>query len=173
MRTGRGPTAAGLSILAVGGAYLVCWTLRTAIYQEIATPAIIDLIFDLDLNLTVASPQEGAALMGRMVLDLPLFVASPFILGCWIYLPFAPLRRGSLHSLQSGMARVILSGILAIAGGGFAYFVAFPLIAGRTTWGAAGGDVDFTRPFDLLFGLVLAFSLLFQVPVIVGFETGR
>lgn len=142
------------------------------IVQQPAEAALTELGVDPP-NLTQIKPMEAFNVVYiKLPLIASLFLASPWILWqVWSFI--AP----GLYKRERRWAApfVIVSAGLFILGGLFAYFVAFRF--GLTFLLGIGRDINITplvsidEYFDLFVNVVLAISLVFELPVLIFFLT--
>jgi sec-independent protein translocase protein TatC len=142
------------------------------IVQEPASAALRELGYK-DAGLVYTSPMEGFSIIWmKLPLLTALFIASP-----WILLQVWGFISPGLYKRERRWAApfILCSAGLFIAGGLFAYFVAFRF--GLTFLLGIGKDVD-VRPmvtiseyFDIFVNVVLGIGIVFELPVLIFFLT--
>jgi|HigsolmetaAR202D_1030399.scaffolds.fasta_scaffold03870_9 Twin arginine targeting (Tat) protein translocase TatC len=161
-------------LIGLGIAFAASLTFTEALWRAVSAPAA-EALRNLGLppNLVAITPMEQ---FNTIWIKLPiltsLFLASPWIL----YQVWAFVAPG-LYKRERRWAApfVIVSAGLFIAGGLFAYFVAFRF--GLTFLLGIGRDVDvlplvsISYYFDLFVNVVLGVALVFELPVLVFFLT--
>lgn len=142
------------------------------IVQQPAEAALTELGVDPP-NLTQIKPMEA---FNVVYIKLPL-IASLFLASPWILWQVWGFIAPGLYKRERRWAApfVIVSAGLFIIGGLFAYFVAFRF--GLTFLLGIGRDINITplvsidEYFDLFVNVVLAISLVFELPVLIFFLT--
>lgn len=142
------------------------------IVQEPATQALAALGYK-DLGLVYTSPMEGFSIIWiKLPLLTSLFIAAPWLLyQLWAFV--AP----GLYKKERRLAVpfILCSAGLFIAGGLFAYFVAFRF--GLTFLLGVGRDIG-VRPmvtiseyFDIFVNVILGIAVVFELPILIFFLT--
>jgi sec-independent protein translocase protein TatC len=161
-------------LVGLGVAFVLCLAFAERLWlivQEPAGVALIQLGFKPDL--VQNSPMESFSIIYmKLPLVVSLFVASPWIL----YQVWAFIAPG-LYKKERRLAApfVISSAGLFIAGGFFAYFIAFRF--GLTFLLGIGRDIHviplitITEYFDLFVNVMLGVGLVFEMPVLIFFLT--
>lgn len=161
-------------LVGLGIAFAASLTFTEALWRAVSAPAA-EALRNLGLppNLVAITPMEQ---FNTIWIKLPiltsLFLASPWILyQIWAFVAPGLYRRERRWAAPF----VIVSAGLFIAGGLFAYFVAFRF--GLTFLLGIGRDVDvlplvsISYYFDLFVNVVLGVALVFELPVLVFFLT--
>ena len=158
-----------------GIAFLVCIVFANQLWDIVRAPAV-DALKKIGVNppvLVINEPMEGFSIIWvKVPLVLSLFVASPWVL----YQVWAFIAPGLYQRERKWAIPFVLSTAgLFIAGGCFAYFVAFRFgLAFLLGLGMGGGViplVTITNYFDLFVNVMLGVALVFELPVAIFFLT--
>jgi sec-independent protein translocase protein TatC len=163
------------ALLGIGVAFFVSLTFTNQLWNFVATPAI-DALRQLGYpNPTLAQikPMETFNVIWvKLPILCAIFLASPWVL----YQVWAFIAPGLYKRERRWAAPFILcSAGLFIAGGVFAYFVAFRfglaflLSIGRGNY--VTPMVSITEYFDLFVNVILGVGLVFELPVLIFFLT--
>jgi sec-independent protein translocase protein TatC len=120
------------------------------------------------VTLSLSRPQDIVSLNVKVTLVASLFVSAPFVLAqAWLFI--APGLYP--HERRYAVPFVLSSSILFLVGGAFGYFIAFPAALGfLLDWiveSHLAPIIDASEYFTLLFTIVVALGLSFQIPAIV------
>jgi sec-independent protein translocase protein TatC len=158
-----------------GIAFLVCIVFANQLWDIVRAPAV-DALKKIGVNppvLVINEPMEGFSIIWvKVPLVMSLFVASPWVL----YQVWAFISPGLYQRERKWAIPFVLSTAgLFIAGGTFAYFVAFRFgLAFLLGLGMGGGViplVTITNYFDLFVNVMLGVALVFELPVAIFFLT--
>jgi sec-independent protein translocase protein TatC len=158
-----------------GIAFLVCIVFANQLWDIVRAPAV-DALKKIGVNppvLVINEPMEGFSIIWvKVPLVMSLFVASPWVL----YQVWAFIAPGLYQRERKWAIPFVLSTAgLFIAGGAFAYFVAFRFgLAFLLGLGMGGGViplVTITNYFDLFVNVMLGVALVFELPVAIFFLT--
>jgi sec-independent protein translocase protein TatC len=158
-----------------GVAFLVCIVFANQLWDIVRAPAV-DALKKIGVNppvLVINEPMEGFSIIWvKVPLVISLFVASPWVL----YQVWAFISPGLYQRERKWAIPFVLSTAgLFIAGGCFAYFVAFRFgLAFLLGLGMGGGViplVTITNYFDLFVNVMLGVALVFELPVAIFFLT--
>ena len=158
-----------------GIAFLVCIVFANQLWDIVRAPAG-DALKKIGVNppvLVINEPMEGFSIIWvKVPLVMSLFVASPWVL----YQVWAFIAPGLYQRERKWAIPFVLSTAgLFIAGGAFAYFVAFRFgLAFLLGLGMGGGViplVTITNYFDLFVNVMLGVALVFELPVAIFFLT--
>jgi sec-independent protein translocase protein TatC len=158
-----------------GIAFLVCIVFANQLWDIVRAPAV-DALKKIGVNppvLVINEPMEGFSIIWvKVPLVMSLFVASPWVL----YQVWAFISPGLYQREKKWAVPFVLSTAgLFIAGGAFAYFVAFRFgLAFLLGLGLGGGVVPLvtiTNYFDLFVNVMLGVALVFELPVAIFFLT--
>jgi sec-independent protein translocase protein TatC len=158
-----------------GIAFLVCIVFANQLWDIVRAPAV-DALKKIGVNppvLVINEPMEGFSIIWvKVPLVMSLFVASPWVL----YQVWAFIAPGLYQRERKWAIPFVLSTAgLFIAGGCFAYFVAFRFgLAFLLGLGMGGGViplVTITNYFDLFVNVMLGVALVFELPVAIFFLT--
>ncbi len=158
-----------------GIAFLVCIVFANQLWDIVRAPAV-DALKKIGVNppvLVINEPMEGFSVIWvKVPLVMSLFVASPWVL----YQVWAFISPGLYQRERKWAIPFVLSTAgLFIAGGAFAYFVAFRFgLAFLLGLGMGGGViplVTITNYFDLFVNVMLGVALVFELPVAIFFLT--
>jgi sec-independent protein translocase protein TatC len=158
-----------------GIAFLVCIVFANQLWDIVRAPAV-DALKKIGVNppvLVINEPMEGFSIIWvKVPLVISLFLASPWVL----YQVWAFIAPGLYQRERKWAIPFVLSTAgLFIAGGAFAYFVAFRFgLAFLLGLGMGGGViplVTITNYFDLFVNVMLGVALVFELPVAIFFLT--
>jgi sec-independent protein translocase protein TatC len=158
-----------------GIAFLLCVVFANQLWDIVRAPAV-DALKKIGVNppvLVINEPMEGFSIIWvKVPLVMSLFVASPWVL----YQVWAFIAPGLYQREKKWAVPFVLSTAgLFIAGGAFAYFVAFRFgLAFLLGLGMGGGViplVTITNYFDLFVNVMLGVALVFELPVAIFFLT--
>jgi sec-independent protein translocase protein TatC len=154
-------------LIAVSLGFGVSWVFRDAIYAGLSHP-IVRALRDLHLDdqLVYTNPVAIFSLYVRLAMFAGLFVASPYVL--WQVWGF--ISPGLYpHEKRYAVPFTLFCSGLFIAGGAFAYFVAFPaalhflLDFSHQFKPMITADEYFTLATTIIFGM----ALVFELPVLI------
>src|SRR5258706_1757028 len=163
------------AMMGLGVAFTLCMAFGNQLWAIASAPAFDALtkIGLKDPHLTIIEPMEGFTIIWfKLPLVASLFVASPWVIyQVWAFIAPGLYRRERRWAVPF----VLTTAGLFIAGGCFAYFVAFRYgLAFLLSIGLAGGVipmVSVTTYFDLFVNVMLGVALVFELPVIIFFLT--
>ena len=151
---------------ALGVAFFVAWWQKEAIFGFLAKPAYRYL--PKGQRLVILSVTDAFMLYIKVSLLTALFAAAPFVL----YHLWAFIRPGLYRRERAYAVAFIVSGsTLFLAGGAFAYYVAFPfsveflLDMGRDFTPAITGP----SYLSFLMTVILGLALMFELPLVIVF----
>ena len=158
-----------------GIAFLLCIIFANQLWDIVRAPAV-DALKKIGVNppvLVINEPMEGFSIIWvKVPLVMSLFVASPWVLyQVWAFISPGLYKRERKWAIPF----VLSTAGLFIAGGCFAYFVAFRFgLAFLLGLGMGGGViplVTITNYFDLFVNVMLGVALVFELPVAIFFLT--
>jgi sec-independent protein translocase protein TatC len=163
------------ALLGVVVAFLVSLSFASPLWRVVSNPAI-NALKHLGVNpptLTVIKPMEGFNIMYlKLPLLVSIFLGSPWILyQVWAFISPGLYKRERKWAVPF----ILCTAGLFIAGGLFAYFVAFRY--GLEFLLGIGRDVNVTpmvsisEYFDLFVNVTLGVGLVFEMPVLIFFLT--
>ena len=163
------------AMMGLGVAFTLCLVFGNKLWEIASAPAFDALtkIGLKDPHLTIIEPMEGFTIIYfKLPLVASLFVASPWVIyQVWAFIAPGLYKRERRWAIPF----VLITAGLFIAGGCFAYFVAFRYgLAFLLSIGLGGGVipmVSVTTYFDLFVNVVLGVALVFELPVIIFFLT--
>jgi sec-independent protein translocase protein TatC len=155
------------SILAIVVGFGICWYFRNTIYAGLAQP-IMQVLRDLKLpeQLVYTSPTGVFSLYVQMALLGGVFVAAPYVmLQVWGFISPGLYP----HEKRYAAPFVFLCSSLFIAGGAFAYFMAFPaalrfLLSFSMQFQPM---ITVNEYFGLAMTVILGLALIFELPVLI------
>lgn len=152
------------SIGAVAVAFGLCWIFADGLYAIASEP----IRSHPHVTLAVFRPQDIFSLYFKVTTVAAVFLASPFILWqAWLFV--APGLYA--HERRYAIPLVLGASLCFLIGGAFGYFLAFPLALGfLIDWTLAASLTpmfDATEYFDLFFTVMMAFGLVFQIPIVI------
>lgn len=162
------------ALMGFGVAFLVCIVFCYQLWDFVRAPATDALRkIGADPELYINEPMEGFSIIWvKVPMVFALFLGSPWVL----YQVWAFIAPG-LYDREKKMAApfVLSTAGLFIAGGAFAYFVAFryglAFLLGIGLTGGVKPLVTITHYFDLFVNVMLGVSLVFELPVAIFFLT--
>jgi sec-independent protein translocase protein TatC len=153
------------SVMFLGVAFGLCWFGADRLLDFARAPI---LAANPDVTLSLSRPQDIVGLNVKVALVASLFLSAPFVVTqAWLFI--APGLYP--HERRYAVPFVLFASTLFLAGGAFGYFVAFPtalrfllawIVEARLT-----PIIEMGEYFDLLFMILVAFGLSFQIPAIV------
>ncbi|MBI4479511.1 MAG: twin-arginine translocase subunit TatC [Acidobacteria bacterium] len=155
------------SLLAVAVGCGVCWTFADEIYAGLALP-VTQVLTDLhmDPQLVYTSPTAPFTLYVRLAMLAGVFVASPYVL----YQVWGFISPGLYpHEKRYALPFVVLCSGLFIAGGAFAYLVAFPAALRflLTFAHQFRPMITVNEYFSLAMTIILGLAIVFELPVLI------
>ena len=155
-----------VSLLAVSGAFLLCWFRAPALFEFLARP--LRRALPPGQNLAYTTLAEPFVLYFRVALLAGIIVASPILLWqVWLFVAPALYRRERRWALPFLFAGVFFF----LCGCAFGYYEAFPLVVGFL--------VGVGRPFQAVITIneylstaskiILGLGLAFEMPILVFF----
>lgn len=159
----------------LGAAFLFSLSFSNQLWKLVSAPAV-DALKQLGVNpptLVITEPMEAFSIVWvKLPLLTSVFLAAPWVLWqVWSFI--SP----GLYKKERRWAApfVIISSLLFVMGGLFAYFVAFRY--GLVFLLGIGRDINIspmisiTAYFDLFVNVVLGIALVFELPIIIFFLT--
>ena len=155
------------SLIAIALGFGVCWTYADEIYAGLSLP-VTQILTELhmDSQLVYTDPTAPFSLYMRLAMLAGLFVASPYVLAqVWGFI--APGLYP--HEKRYAIPFVLLCSGLFIAGGAFAYFVAFPAALRflLTFAHQFRPMITVNEYFSLATTIILGLALVFELPVLI------
>jgi len=151
---------------ALGLAFFVCWWKVEAIFEFLAKPAYRYL--PKGQKLVILSVTDAFMLYIKVALLAALFAAAPVILyHLWRFIQPGLYSRERYYTLGF----IVSGSLLFLAGGAFAYYVAFPfsveflLEMGRNFTPAITGP----SYLSFLMTVILGLALMFELPLVIVF----
>lgn len=152
------------SLVGLVAAFGVCWVLRERIVDFLARP--IERLLPEGGKLAFLGVTDAFVLYVKVALLGSLFLASPWLMvQAWRFVSPGLYRREKRWALP-----FILSGtVFFLAGGAFAYYVAFPFAAEfLLEMGARFQPVlTIERYFRFLMTVILGLGLMFELPIVI------
>lgn len=147
-------------------AFLVCWPLSKQIYQFLAQPIYAHL--PEGSKLAFLGITDPFMIYVKVAALAAVFLASPFILWqLWSFVAPGLYRR---EKLLAGPF-IVCGSLLFLAGGAFAYYVAFPFAIAVLL--EMGEDFDatitVTKYLSFLMSVILGLGLMFELPTVIFF----
>jgi sec-independent protein translocase protein TatC len=153
------------SVVFVSAAFGLCWFAVTDLLDIASAPI---RAANPGVTLALSRLQDIVGLNVKVTLVASLFVSAPFVLAqAWLFI--APGLYP--HERRYAVPFVLSSTILFLAGGAFGYFIAFPAAVGYLLDWIVESHltpiIDISEYFNLLFMIIVALGLSFQIPAIV------
>jgi sec-independent protein translocase protein TatC len=157
------------SLISIVVGFLVCWTFADEIYGGLSLP-LTSLLRELGMEdqLVYTNPVAPFTLYVHMAFLGGIFVASPFILGqVWGFISPGLYPREKKYAVPF----VFLTSGLFIAGGVFAYTIAFPAaLRFLVTFGGQFRPmITINEYFSLAMTIILGLALVFELPILILF----
>ncbi|HME05727.1 MAG TPA: twin-arginine translocase subunit TatC, partial [Bryobacteraceae bacterium] len=159
------------ALMGLAVAFVLSLLFASPIWDIISEPAI-DALKHLNVNpphLVQTTPMEAFSIIWvKLPLLVSIFLASPWI----VYQLWAFISPG-LYRKEKRMAApfVLLSGVLFIVGGLFAYFLAFrfglTFLLSIGTMNNVTPMVTISEYFDLFVDVMLGVGLVFELPIVI------
>ncbi len=149
------------SIIALAVGFVLCWTFHQQIYQVLARP-----VKQLGRELAFFSITEPFLLYFKVSALAAVFLVSPYLLGeIWGYVAPGLYRREKRYAIPF----ILLGSFFFLAGGVFAYFVAFPYsIKFLLDMGEGMTPVLHVRAYlGFMMTMVLGLGLMFELPILI------
>jgi sec-independent protein translocase protein TatC len=150
-------------LIAVGVAFLACWTLAGDIFRIVSRP-----IAQAGVQLNMMNPTEGFNLQLKMALIAAIFLASPFIMSqVWLFIAPGLYK----HEKRYAVPFIFLSSVLFVTGGLFGYFIAFPfalqflLQMGRDM--GLNMVINASYYYDIFIAVELGLGIVFEIPAVI------
>ena len=155
------------SIVALAVGFILCWTFADELYAGLARP-IVQVLHELNLpeNLVYTNPTDIFSLYVQMALLAGAFVASPYVLAqVWGFISPGLYP----HEKRYAFPFVFLCSSLFIAGGAFAYYIAFPAaLRFLLTFAHQFQPMIVAKEyFGLAMTIILGLALIFELPVLI------
>jgi sec-independent protein translocase protein TatC len=152
------------AIAGVAVAFVGCWMFAGTLYDIASAP----IRANQAVTLSLSRPQDIFGLHMKVTLVASIFLSSPLILTqAWLFISPGLYP----HERRYAIPFVLSASLLFVAGGAFAYYIAFPtalrflldwIVASRLT-----PIIDAVEYFDLFFSIMVALGLVFQIPAVV------
>lgn len=152
------------SAAALTVAFFVCWSFAGEIYAFLARP--IEELLPEGKKLVFTGVTDPFILYVKVAALAAVFVASPWLLyQAWKFISPGLYRRERLWALPF----IFFGSFFFIAGGAFAYYVAFPFAAEFLLGIGEGFEAMLTieRYFRFLLTILLGMGLMFELPVVI------
>ena len=152
------------ALVCVAATFAVCWVFSGDLYDLASAP----IRANPAVTLSLSRPQDIFGLHMKVTLVASLFLAAPMILAqAWLFISPGLYP----HERRYAIPFVLSASLLFIAGGAFAYYVAFPtalrflldwIVASKLT-----PIIDAVEYFNLFFSIMVALGVVFQIPAVV------
>jgi len=145
-------------------AFLVCWGFARPIFNFLAGP--IYKYLPEGRKLAVLGVQDAFVLYVKVAALAALFVSIPFVLyQLWRFVSPGLYRRERLWAFPF----ILLGSLFFVAGGAFAYYVAFPFAVEFLL--GMGQDfeqvITVERYFKFLLTVILGLGVMFELPILI------
>jgi sec-independent protein translocase protein TatC len=153
-------------LVAVFGAFLVCWAWAPEIFDFMARP--VRKVLPPGQNLSYTTLTEPFLMYFRVALFAGIIVASPIILWqIWLFVAPALYRREKKYVLP-----FIIAGVLFfLAGCAFGYYEAFPLVV-RFLVGMGknfNAVITINEYLSTAMKIIMGLGLCFEMPILIFF----
>jgi sec-independent protein translocase protein TatC len=152
------------SLLGVGLVFILCWIVVEEIAQFLARP-IYEALPE-GTKLAFLGVTDPFILYVKVAALSALFLASPFVMyQIWLFVSPGLYRREKLYALPF----VFFGSLFFVAGGAFAYYVAFPFAVDFLLGMGEAFEPVITveRYFRFLLYVILGLGLMFELPVFI------
>ena len=164
-----------LSVAGLGVAFLVSLIFTNELWRVVQEPAAeaLKTLGYTNLTLVATSPMESFSIIWvKLPLLVSLFLASPWLLyQVWAFVAPGLYKRERRFAVPF----ILCSAGLFIAGGLFAYFVAFrfglTFLLGIAQSVNVTPMITITEYFDIFVNVVLGIGVVFELPVLIFFLT--
>jgi sec-independent protein translocase protein TatC len=152
-------------LIAVTLTFIACWSFNEDIYRIVSIP-IMDALDGRPMIFT--NPTQPFNLMLKVSFLAALFLASPFILAqVWLFIAPGLYK----HERRYAIPFILSTSVLAIVGGLFGYFIAFPFaLEFLINWGERAGlepYIDASQYFSLFTTIEVGLAVVFQIPPVI------
>jgi len=159
------------SLISVVVGFLVCWTFADQIYAGLSRP-LTGVLRELGMDdqLVYTNPVAPFTLYVHMAFLGGIFVASPYVMAqVWGFISPGLYPREKRYAVPF----VFLCSGLFIAGGVFAYTIAFPAaLRFLVTFGGQFRPmITVNEYFSLAMTIILGLALVFELPILILFLT--
>ena len=154
------------ALAAVIVAFLGCWAFSRTIYDFLAQP--IYALLPEGEKLVFLGVTDPFLVYVKVALLAGIFVASPFVLfQLWRFVAPGLYR----NERAAALPFIFFGSTLFLAGGAFAYYVAFPFAIEFLLGVGAQFDAQITvnRYLSFLMAVILGLALMFEMPVVILF----
>lgn len=152
------------SLLALGGAFFLCWGFAQEIFHFLALP--IYRYLPPGTKLAFLGVTDPFILYVKVAALAATFLASPFLLlQVWKFVAPGLYQRERLWALPF----ILAGSLFFVAGGAFAYYVAFPF-AVQFLLGVGQefqAVITLERYFGFLLTVILGLGLMFELPILI------
>jgi sec-independent protein translocase protein TatC len=136
--------------------------------EDIYGIAIAPISRQAEATLTIARPQDIVGLYFQVILVGAIFLSAPFVLAqAWLFI--SPGLHP--HERRYAIPFVLSATLLFLAGGAFAYFIAFPAALRFLLQWIVASDlkpmIDIGEYFNLFFTVMVALGIVFQIPAVM------
>lgn len=152
------------SLVALGGAFFLCWGYAQEIFQFLAQP--VYRVLPPGKKLAILGITDAFILYVKVAALAAAFLAAPFILlQVWKFVAPGLYRRERYWALPF----VVLGSFFFVGGGAFAYYVAFPFAVQFLLGVGQEFEAVITveRYFGFLLTVVLGLGLMFELPILI------
>ncbi|MEM1204683.1 MAG: twin-arginine translocase subunit TatC [Acidobacteriota bacterium] len=155
------------AVLAFIVAFFVCWAFAEPIFQFLAQP-IYGFLPEGNKKLVVLAVQESFMIYVKVAALAAVFMASPVILWqMWSFVAPGLYRR----ERRLAAPFVICGSLLFLAGGAFAYYIAFPFAVEFLLGMGEAFETTITAAnyLSFLMTVILGLGLMFELPTVIFF----
>lgn len=154
----------GRALLAFTVTFLLCWSFADQIYEFLARP-IYEILGDNE-KLVFLNVMDPFIINIKVAALAAVFLASPLILyQAWGFIAPGLYRREKLMAVPF----IFFGSVLFLAGGAFAYYIAFPfavefLIGMGSNFEA---QITITSYLSFLMTVILGLGMMFELPTVI------
>lgn len=155
-------------LITIGACFLVIYSTSIATLKEYFTRSLFDVLDKMDSSLIYTGMAEGFFFDIKLSLMAALFISIPMV----FYQVWAFVAPGLYkHERRYAGPFIVFSTLFFSGGASFFYFVVFPIAAEFFSQFALEGKIQWTPKlsdvFSFVMMMVLAFGLVFELPVVV------
>ncbi len=158
------------SLIAVAAAFFLCFAFSQKIFETLSEP-VRGVLRELKMQDTLyfTKPTDSFTIYLNLALVAGLFISSPVVLyQVWAFISPGLYKREKKYAIPF----VFFCSSLFIAGGAFAYFIAFPYaLKFLLTFGGQHLTplITATEFMDMFWTVILGLGLVFELPVLMMF----
>ena len=156
------------ALIAVTAMFLVCWAFHEDLFI-IASKPIMDALEGNSIETMIfTNPTQPFNLFLKTSFLAAVFLSSPFILAqVWLFIAPGLYK----HERRYAIPFIVSTSVLAMLGGVFGYFIAFPFaLRFLISWGETANleaMIDASQYFSLFLTIEIGLGIVFQIPPVI------